>query len=144
MHAYPWLTLLNMTDFIFFLLNQNRIKLSFETCMSVVLAANFIPRLFLDQGIPRVRLYELVHIYHADSQYIFLKPTVRGKEFDFGSARLSFLTICFDESEILYKDTLRQHACSSSVLQTVDDDYSNFEVRSCLIASYDSGAHLSV
>ncbi|KNA19660.1 hypothetical protein SOVF_059470 [Spinacia oleracea] len=59
----------------------------------------------------------------------------RGKELDFGSARLSLLTIGFDESETLRKDTLRPHAGSSSVPLTVENDYSNLETtiskRSC-------------
>ncbi|XP_021739089.1 RNA polymerase sigma factor sigC-like [Chenopodium quinoa] len=50
----------------------------------------------------------------------------RGKELDFGSARLSLLTFGFDESESLRKDTSRPHA-SSSLPQTAENDYSNLE-----------------
>lgn len=52
----------------------------------------------------------------------------RGKELDFGSARLSLLTIGFDESEMLHKDTLRPNASSPSAPQILENDYSNLEM----------------
>lgn len=52
----------------------------------------------------------------------------RGKELDFGSVKLSLLTVGFDESEMLHKDTLKSHASSSSVSHLAENDYSNLEM----------------
>ncbi|KAL9226862.1 hypothetical protein vseg_002625 [Gypsophila vaccaria] len=55
-------------------------------------------------------------------------PSLRGKELDFGTAKMPLLTINFDEGEVRLKDSLRPHACMSSAPRTVENDYTNVEL----------------
>lgn len=64
--------------------------------------------------------------FSSNSSPLCCSTSIRGKELDYGSARLS--TIGFDENELLQKDSSRPHVCSSSALQTVDNDCSNLEM----------------
>lgn len=66
--------------------------------------------------------------FTTNSSPLCCSPSIRGKELDLGSARLSLLTMGFDESETMLKDSSRPHACPSPAAQTVENDYSNMEM----------------
>ncbi|KAK9683837.1 hypothetical protein RND81_10G167900 [Saponaria officinalis] len=67
--------------------------------------------------------------FHFTSNY---SPTCstssRGKELDFGIAKMPLLTISFDEGEVRLKDSPRPYACLSSSPRTVENDYTNLEL----------------
>ncbi|XP_074276466.1 RNA polymerase sigma factor sigC isoform X2 [Silene latifolia] len=75
---------------------------------------------------------------HSPSPSHSSSTSMRGKDLDFGLAKLPFLMINFDESEMVIKDSLRLHACSSSAIRTVENDYANLE----LMISKRSDKHL--
>ncbi|KAF8407125.1 hypothetical protein HHK36_006250 [Tetracentron sinense] len=57
----------------------------------------------------------------------FLNNTVRGRETSFESARVSILSVIPEESETLYRDSLKAYTCSFSALQTSENGYTEME-----------------
>lgn len=53
----------------------------------------------------------------------FLYDAVRGKEASFKSAKMSTLSLIPEESEIRYKDSLKQYICPDGALQSIESSY---------------------